>query len=95
MTPKLRVIELSEGIGKLPDASAIVNDFSSLGGDLFISALGFEPRCLTIPNALTAYKAKFGCCVEMVYSDAELTGVQGITLGERLSELSKSVVLLK
>ena len=52
--PNIRKVELSEILGQLPEIRPLhPNSDPGLGpDDLFLCALGFEPRCLTIPGLL-------------------------------------------
>ena len=51
---KVRRIELSTILGQLPEIQRFRPEVSSTCGpdDLFLCALGFEPRCLTLPKLL-------------------------------------------
>lgn len=60
-------VELSDVISKLPDISRIQmeRDFSSLKDDLFLCALGFEDRSISIPRTI-AGESEYRCS-EAVY----------------------------
>ncbi len=52
--PKLRMVELSDIMGDLPDVRTFtpISDPGKRVDDLFLCALGFEERCLTLPRLL-------------------------------------------
>jgi hypothetical protein len=58
--------ELSDALSLLPDAQALSSISSLLKADLFLCALGFEPRCLSAPKYLRkrGFKASRGVYFE-------------------------------
>jgi hypothetical protein len=56
--PKLRMCELADVLGRLPELGRFKPESGGVLPrmvDLFICALGFEPRCLTIPEVLAQH----------------------------------------
>ena len=47
-------MELAQALGEIADVSALQPACGDLPDDLFLCALGFEPRCLSIPRQLRA-----------------------------------------
>src|SRR3954464_3168498 len=90
----IKVRELEEQIAKLPEIEQI--DISSeLRGQsaaLFLCALGFEPRCLALPQSLTTAAFKCERAVYFEYQSNPLENDANRTaLVSHLSSLSRSV----
>ena len=89
-----RRIELSEIIGRLPD----IREFNASAGpeygpdDLFICALGFEPRCLTLPKLLADSGYRSSRVVILEYdTNVEENEVNRQDLAKHLSVISQNV----
>src|ERR1700687_3420667 len=90
----IKVRELEEQLGKLPEVAQI--DVSSEMRDqtaaLFLCALGFEPRCLALPQALAAASFKCERAVYFEYQSNPLENDANRTaLVSHLTTLSLSV----
>src|SRR4051812_25667452 len=59
--PTIKIRELESQLNKLPEIEPIdiVSQFKGHSAAMFLCALGFEPRCLAVPQALAS--ASFAC----------------------------------
>jgi hypothetical protein len=94
----LRVRFLEDIMGQLPELRHLDPASSSLPKrvDLFICALGFEPRCLTIPEALSQEGPRASKAIYCQYStNAQDNGVNRGRLLESLQRIAAQTVSLE
>jgi hypothetical protein len=88
---RVRRIEFAEIAAQLPDIEPLVPE-RVRNGALYICALGFEPRCLTVAAALADAGRRFDHCLVLEYdtnrAENELNRPH---LMQLLSQLSKSI----
>jgi len=92
----VRIIEMSQIVASLPDAVQFSPSVHILAeDDLFVCALGFEPRCLSVPAALAAYGYKSARVAILQYAtNSEDNTVNRSELLKSLHAVSDTVEVL-
>jgi hypothetical protein len=65
---RIRKCELSEIVGELPEVEPWMAADADQGADLFICALGFEPRSLALPARLAQSGGRFAVAMKLKFS---------------------------
>jgi hypothetical protein len=89
---RIRRVELQEKLTELKEAELATSEDFKGECDLFLGALGFEPRCLTVPEKLASggFRAKRSIYFEYQSNPAENESNRA-ALGRALSLISESV----
>ena len=94
----VRVVELAEIMKILPDAVPLHPEKKKLDtcDELFICALGFEDRCLTIPSQLAeaGYRSRRAVCLEYATNRDE-NAVNRPALNESLRQIASSIQVIQ
>jgi len=92
---RIRRRELNEIANELPAIAPWEEEDSRAAGDIFVCALGFEPRCLALPEMLAATAARYRFGVKLRFSTNLLDNVRNESqLDNALGVVCKEVIEL-